>query len=114
MRLLSGQKAFVVQRVTALLILGYLAAAAIWFAFGPSITYAQWQAWNARPLTAVATMLLAVAVLAHAWVGVRDVVLDYVKPFALRLAVLASAGAALTGLGAWTALILASHVLAVT
>jgi succinate dehydrogenase / fumarate reductase membrane anchor subunit len=54
-------------------------------------------------------LVLAVALLAHAWVGVRDVVLDYIGPLALRLAVLALAAAGLVLLGLWTALIVVSH-----
>jgi succinate dehydrogenase / fumarate reductase membrane anchor subunit len=49
--------------------------------------------------------------LLHAWVGVRDVVLDYVHPLGLRLAVLGAAVAGLVFLGLWTALILVSHAL---
>jgi succinate dehydrogenase / fumarate reductase, membrane anchor subunit len=111
MRLFSGQRAFVLQRLSALLMLAYVAGAALWLALGPPATFAQWRAWSAHPLGAAALLLLSGAVLAHAWVGVRDVVLDYVKPIALRLAVLAGAGAGLVGLAGWTALILAANVL---
>jgi len=44
--------------------------------------------------------------LAHTWVGVRDVVMDYVHPIALRVIVLSSLVLYLTGLGAWAARIL--------
>ena len=111
MRLFSGQRAFVLQRLSALVLLAYLAAAALRLALGAPPTFAQWQAWSAQPWAAAALMLLAVAILAHAWVGLRDVALDYVKPLALRLAVLAAAAAALALLGAWTAFILVTHAL---
>jgi hypothetical protein len=39
------------------------------------------------------------------------VVLDYVHPLGLRLAVLALAAAGLAGLALWTALILVNHAL---
>jgi succinate dehydrogenase / fumarate reductase membrane anchor subunit len=51
------------------------------------------------------------AVLGHAWVGLRDVVLDYVRPLALRFAVLALAATGLALLGLWTTLIVISHAL---
>jgi succinate dehydrogenase / fumarate reductase membrane anchor subunit len=112
MRLFSGQRALVLQRLSALAMLAYLAAAALRLAFGPEVTFGQWQAWSARPPAAAALLLLAAAVLAHAWVGLRDVLLDYARPYALRLALLGAAALALGALGAWVALVLVSHVVA--
>jgi succinate dehydrogenase / fumarate reductase membrane anchor subunit len=111
MSLLSGQRAFVVQRISALALLAFAAAGALRLAFGGPITLAKWQAWSAQPLAAAALLLLAAALFAHAWVGTRDVLLDYVRPFALRLALLAIAAAGLALLAAWTAFILVSHAL---
>ena len=111
MRLFSGQRAFVVQRVSALALLAFLAAAALRLAFGAPVTFAQWQSWSAQPSGAILLLLLVAALLAHAWVGIRDVALDYVKPFALRLTVLGVAAAGLALLAAWTILILVSHAL---
>jgi succinate dehydrogenase / fumarate reductase membrane anchor subunit len=112
MNLFTGQRAFVVQRLSALAVLAFVAAAALRLAFGPAPTFAQWQAWSAQPLAATALLVLVAAVLAHAWVGVRDVALDYVRPLALRLAVLGVVATGLAGLGAWTLLVLVNHVLA--
>jgi succinate dehydrogenase / fumarate reductase membrane anchor subunit len=111
MKLLSGQRAFVLQRLSALALLAGVAAAALRVAFGAPVTLAQWQAWAAQPLAAALLVIGAAALFAHAWVGVRDVVLDYVRPFALRLGVLAAAAAGLAFLAAWTAFILLSHAL---
>jgi succinate dehydrogenase / fumarate reductase, membrane anchor subunit len=110
-RLLSGQRAFVLQRVSALVLLAFGTAAAMRLAFGPAVTLERWQAWAAQPFAAAALLVLAAALLAHAWVGIRDVVLDYVRPSALRVAVLLAAAAGLAYLAAWTALIVASHAL---
>ena len=111
MRVFSGQRAFVLQRLTALALLAYVAGSALRLAFGAPLALEQWRAWAARPAGAALIGLLAAAVLLHAWVGVRDVVLDYVHPLALRLAVLGAAAAGLVFLGLWTALILVSHAL---
>lgn len=113
MRLFCGQRAFVAQRLSALVLLAYLAAAALRLAIGPPATFAQWQAWSARPLAAAALLLLAAAMLLHAWVGIRDVVLDYVHPLALRLALLGTAAAGLFALGMWTVLIVAPRIVLV-
>jgi succinate dehydrogenase / fumarate reductase membrane anchor subunit len=109
--LLSGQRAFVAQRLSALVLLAFAAAAAGRLAFGPSVTLAQWQDWVAQPFGAALVLLMAAALFAHAWVGIRDVALDYVRPLPLRLAVLAVVAAGLVLLAAWTVLILVSHAL---
>jgi succinate dehydrogenase / fumarate reductase membrane anchor subunit len=111
MSLLSGQRAFVAQRLSALMLLAVVAAAGVRLAFGAPVTLAQWQAWAAQPLAASLLLVTAAALFAHAWVGVRDVVLDYVRPLPLRLAVLALAGTGLVLLAAWTVLIVVSHAL---
>ncbi|MCC7487089.1 MAG: succinate dehydrogenase, hydrophobic membrane anchor protein [Burkholderiales bacterium] len=111
MRLFSGQRAFVIQRLCALVLLAYVAAAALRLAFGPPASFEHWRAWAARPSGAVLLLLLAGALIAHAWVGLRDVVLDYVHPLALRLAVLGAAATGLAALAAWTLFILARHAI---
>ena len=111
MNLLSGQRAFVVQRFSALVLLAFVAAAGLRLALGSAVTLEQWQAWAAQPLAAATLALLAAALFAHAWVGIRDVLLDYVKPLALRLSLLAGAALALLLLAGWTVLILISHAL---
>lgn len=111
MNLLSGQRAFVVQRLSALVLLAFVAAGALRLALGSPLRLAEWQAWAAQPLAAATLALLAAALFAHAWVGIRDVLLDYVKPLSLRLSLLAAAALALLLLAGWTALILVSHAL---
>jgi succinate dehydrogenase / fumarate reductase membrane anchor subunit len=75
------------------------------------VALAGWRAWAATPAGAALLALLAAAILLHAWVGVRDVVLDYVHPLGLRLALLGAVAAGLAFLGLWTGLILVSHAL---
>ncbi len=111
MRIFAGQRAFVLQRLTALVVLAYVAGAALRLAFGGPVELGQWRAFAARPAGAALIALLAAALLQHAWVGVRDVVLDYVHPLALRLVALGAFAAALVFLGLWTALILVAHAL---
>ncbi len=111
MRVFSGQRAFVLQRLTALVLLAYVAGALLRLAFGAPVALDGWRASAERPAGAALIALLAAALLLHAWVGVRDVVLDYVHPLGLRLAVLGAVAAALLFLGLWTALILVAHAL---
>lgn len=111
MRIFAGQRAFVLQRISALVLLAYLIAIALRLALGPQVTFAQWRTWLAQPLAASALLLVAAALFIHAWVGTRDVVLDYVQPLALRLTVMTVVAAGLMMLAAWTGFIVLTHAL---
>ncbi len=111
MRLFSGQRALVLQRLSALVLLAYVAGAALRLALGSPPTFEGWSAWSAQPLGAVLLLVLAGAVIVHAWVGLRDVALDYVRPLGLRLAVLGAAATGLAALAVWTAFIVVAHAL---
>jgi succinate dehydrogenase / fumarate reductase membrane anchor subunit len=110
-RIFSGQRAFVLQRLSALVLLAFTAAVALRFAFGAPVSLELWQAWAAQPAAAAALLVLAAALIVHAWVGVRDVVLDYVHPLLPRLVILGAAALTLGLLAAWTGFILVSHAL---
>lgn len=76
---------WLLQRLTAIVIAAYtvgLVACLVWHA--PS-TYADWKAIFAGTLAKLTTMLFIGALLYHAWVGMRDIVMDYVKPAGMRL-----------------------------
>ena len=111
MRIFSGQQAFVLQRISALVLLACVVAIALRLATGPQVTFAQWRTWIAQPLAASAVLLVAAALFVHAWVGIRDVVLDYVQPLALRLTVMTIVAAGLSMLAAWTGFIVVTHAL---
>jgi succinate dehydrogenase / fumarate reductase membrane anchor subunit len=76
------------------------------FIVDPPRSYVAWHDWMLGPGVNILASLFAAALLAHAWVGVRDVVMDYVHPIAIRVLVLSSLALYLTGLGAWVARIL--------
>ena len=54
----------------------------------------------------VATLLFAVSVVWHAWVGVRDILMDYVKPDGVRFALQFVTVLVLAGYLAWAVQIL--------
>lgn len=76
------------------------------FLVDPPDSYLAWHDWILRRDVDAAATVFWLALLAHAWVGVRDVILDYVHPITVRVLVLASVGVALTGIGAWAVRIL--------
>lgn len=104
--MLSGLRAWLVQRVTAIYMLFFIVFLLVRFLLAPAASYPAWHAWMRSPVISIATFVFFVALLAHAWVGMRDVILDYVKPLAVRIFALALLGFFLIGLGAWVIRIL--------
>jgi succinate dehydrogenase / fumarate reductase membrane anchor subunit len=96
MRLFAGQSAWVAQRLTALLALVLLVAAAV-----ALLTRATgFESWRAPAGSAHGAVLIVIGFVAlgvHGWIGARDVVLDYVHSPAWRLALLTVAAILLTG-----------------
>lgn len=108
---LTGLPAWLVQRLSAFYMLVYTLSAAIWVMRAPLPNYASWSGLFAQPLVAIATAMFILSLLLHAWVGVRDVILDYAGHFAaLRLVLLALLGAWLIVLAIWSAGILLQGV----
>ncbi|MCB1985743.1 MAG: succinate dehydrogenase, hydrophobic membrane anchor protein [Burkholderiales bacterium] len=80
-----GLRDWLVQRVTAVLMAAYiLLLAGIVFVVAPQ-DYASWVAVFNHQWMRIATFLFFAALFWHAWVGVRNVLMDYVKPTAIRL-----------------------------
>lgn len=109
MRLFRGQRAWLVQRISALLALVMLAAGGLALLLGPPLDYARWHALAGGLHGGPLIILLFAALCAHAWVGMRDIVLDYIQPRALRLAVLTLVAIVLFAVLARVLLTLAGH-----
>jgi succinate dehydrogenase / fumarate reductase, membrane anchor subunit len=87
-RVVSGLRAWVLQRLTALVMLALMTCALLVFAIESPQSFSQWQTLMYRPEVALAVGVFFAALLLHAWVGVRDVVMDYVHPLGLRIGLL--------------------------
>jgi succinate dehydrogenase / fumarate reductase membrane anchor subunit len=76
---------FLLQRLTALILTVYTVVLALRvFAAGP-LTYEVWAALFVPLWMKVLTLVALAALLYHAWIGVRDIWMDYVKPVWVRL-----------------------------
>src|SRR5256712_6079384 len=81
-----GMGSWLAQRVTAVIMAVYtLILGFVLIEEGP-FDYAEWQELFANGWMRVATLLFAASLAWHAWVGMRDIWMDYVKPDGLRLA----------------------------
>jgi succinate dehydrogenase / fumarate reductase membrane anchor subunit len=97
----SGLKAWFLQRVTAIwvgLFALYLLATLI---VAPPVSHLEWRAWVATPFNGVALYTALLALLLHAWVGLRDILIDYIHPTAIRLTLLTLTGGGLIAAAVW-------------
>ena len=105
-RKLAGLPAWLVQRVGAVYMLLFVLFFLVYFLLYPIHSYPEWRAWVAKPAMSVALFVFFVALLSHMWVGLRDVVFDYVQPARLRPLLAGVLGMGLAGLGVWLVWIL--------
>ncbi|HEY0878844.1 MAG TPA: succinate dehydrogenase, hydrophobic membrane anchor protein [Zeimonas sp.] len=89
MRVFSGQRAWLLQRFTAIAILALLVLGIVTLVGAGGSAYERWHALATSTHGAVLILAFFVSIALHAWVGVRDIVLDYVHAPALRLPLLA-------------------------
>jgi succinate dehydrogenase / fumarate reductase membrane anchor subunit len=81
-----GMRDWLAQRLTAVVMAVYSVVLAVVLMRGEPITYPVWRDLFAQGWMRVATLVFAVSLVWHAWVGARDILMDYVKPDGLRLA----------------------------
>lgn len=80
-----GLKDWLVQRVSAVLMIVYLIVlAVVIFVVSPQ-DHMAWRTVFANQWMRIASFLFFLSLFWHAWVGVRNVLMDYVKPTAIRL-----------------------------
>jgi len=97
-----GLRAWLLQRITAAYLLLFIVYLFIHFIRAPLSDYAVWHAWLANPLVNLATGLFVLSLLVHAWVGIRDVIIDYVRHTGLRVTLFAGVILMLAGCGLWS------------
>ncbi len=81
-----GLRDWLAQRITALVITAYAATLFIASLLSTEPGYSGWAGLFAPTWMKVFTLLALIAFVYHAWVGVRDIWMDYVKPVGVRLA----------------------------
>jgi len=84
----SALPAWLMQRLSALYMLVFLVYALSDWALARPAGYEGWRAWLLGAPVRLPGFVFFAALLLHAWVGLRDIVLDYIHPLPLRLAAL--------------------------
>jgi len=101
-----GLRDWLAQRITAIVMAIYTLLLLYALARMPQVDFVAWRLLFAPQWMKLATLLFVVALCWHAWVGVRNIFMDYVKNGAVRLTLHAMAIAWLIACGAWALQIL--------
>ena len=96
-----GWRDWLLQRVTAVVMLVYTLFFLAVLVQLPQLDYDHWRALWDQPLMRYATLFFVLSVLLHAWVGVRNIFMDYVKATGLRLVLYVLVILALIAYGVW-------------
>ena len=80
-----GLADWLLQRLTAVVMVVFTVGFAVCLAMHKPGTYAEWKTLFSGNFVRITTALFFVALLYHAWIGMRDIVMDYVKPAWIRL-----------------------------
>ncbi len=82
-----GLRDWLIQRITAALMALYVISIATYLLMQPYLNYDVWTALFSSQVVRTFSLLFLFGLFYHAWVGIRDIVMDYVNSAAVRLAV---------------------------
>lgn len=101
-----GLRDWLGQRITAVVMAIYTLIFAASALSMPGMTYENWRGLFSGGFMRFATFLFFACLFYHAWVGVRDIFMDYIKPTGVRLLLHSFVMLALIGYLGWAAQIL--------
>jgi len=81
---LTGLRAWLLQRASAVYLLLFVLFMPVVVIYKKPDSIDAWQAFVYSPVVTITWILFFVSLFAHAWVGIRDVLIDYVHSFAIR------------------------------
>jgi succinate dehydrogenase / fumarate reductase membrane anchor subunit len=79
-----GLRDWMIQRISAVMMVAYTVFIVGWL-LTHEFNYDNWKQLFAGTAMRSLSLLLLLAVFYHAWIGVRDIVMDYIKPPIVRL-----------------------------
>ncbi len=101
-----GLRDWLSQRVTAGLMALFTIVLLVQLLFGGPLGYERWAAIFSSQWMKVLSFVVIVSLAWHAWVGVRDIWMDYVKPVGVRLVLQVATIAWLVGCSGWAVQVL--------
>ena len=101
-----GMRDWLSQRITAVLMAIYTVVLLAQVLMPGKLDYDRWSAIFAAQWMKVLTFVVIVSLAWHAWVGVRDILMDYVKAMGMRLALQVATIVWLVGCAGWAVQVL--------
>src|SRR5450830_1357259 len=101
-----GLGEFLAQRATAVVMVVYTVVLLVSFLTGNNFSYEGWAGLFAQQWFKLISLVTFLALFYHAWVGVRDIWMDYVKSAGLRLTLQIATMLWLIACAGWTVQIL--------
>lgn len=101
-----GLRDWLAQRVTAAVMAVYTVIICVLLLASGPMNYTSWKLLFSQGWMRFATLLFVLSLLYHAWVGVRDIWMDYVKNTGLRLLLEVTTVLWLVGCGGWAVQVL--------
>ena len=101
-----GLRDWLGQRITGALLALYAVILVLLSWSKAELSYGTWASMFAEPWLKVATLMAILALIYHAWVGIRDIYMDYIRPTGVRLTLQVLTILALLGYAFWALVIL--------
>ncbi len=101
-----GLRTWLMQRLSAVYMMLFVVGFAIYFISNTPASFLEWRMMMANTFVAITATLFFLLLLVHAWIGMRDVIMDYIHIDGLRLLLLTGVGFALLGAAIWITKIL--------
>ena len=101
-----GLRDWLSQRITACLMALYTLVLLAQVLFGGPLGYERWAGIFSSQWMKVLTFVTILALAWHAWVGIRDIWMDYIKPVGIRLALHVFTIVWLVGCAGWAVQVL--------
>jgi succinate dehydrogenase / fumarate reductase membrane anchor subunit len=80
-----GLKEWIIQRITAVVMVVFTVVLLVAYLVSGGATYEAWAGLFSHQLMKLLTLLTFLSLFYHAWIGIRDIWMDYVKPVGVRL-----------------------------
>jgi succinate dehydrogenase / fumarate reductase membrane anchor subunit len=101
-----GLKDWLAQRITAIIMAVYTVILLVKFFMASDFSYQGWASIFSEQWFKLVTFVMLMSLFYHAWVGVRDIWMDYVKPVSVRLFLQVATLLWLVGCAGWAVQIL--------
>jgi len=81
----NGLRDWVIQRVSAVLLLFYTIYLTYFGCTHPDLQFNQWHSLFTQTWFKIFTLISLLSIILHSWIGIWTVFTDYIKPLAIRM-----------------------------